>query len=734
MNSSPKTSAMLAAAMEHHRAGRLAQAQEQYRTIIATEPTNAVALHMLGLIQSHAGHHAEAEQLFLRAIAADPNSPETHNNLAISQLAMGNAAESAASARRALALRPDYGQAFSSLGSAMMNLGRPDDAIAAFGRAVEISRDSPVALYNLGTALARAGKTDRAIDAYHRALVLRPNYANCHFNLGNALRQKGLLEQAAAAYQQAATLRPDYFQALNNLGVILQFLRRYDEALPILRRAMELSPTSADAHNNVGALLRDMHQSDAAISACRKAAELNPDSVAVHANLGALYKDQGLLDQAVAEYDKVLALRPSDSSSHSNLLYTIIYHRAYDGTSLLRAHRDWNDRHAKPLGAAASPHTNDRAPDRRLRVGYVSPDFRQHCQSFFTLPLFSNHDRTNFEIFCYADVPAPDSMTERIKTYVDHWQPVVAIGDEKLAQLIRADQIDVLVDLSVHMGGNHLLAFARKPAPVQITWLGYPGTTGMDAMDWRLSDPYLDPPASSGDAERPGPNDGFYSERTYRLSDTFWCYDPLTVDPVPNDLPALDKDSVTFGCLNNLCKLNDEVLALWSRVLLAVPRSVLLVRVPPVSAQRRVLATLQQLGIDPARVQLVDNQSRLDYLKTYHRIDIALDTFPYNGHTTSIDAFWMGVPVVTLIGRTVVGRAGWSQLSNLGLTELAATDADQFVAIAKDLAENLLRLNELRDGLRQRLQESPLMDAPRFARSIESAYRQMWHQWVRSPV
>lgn len=725
---------MLAAAMENHRAGRLPQAEEQYRAVIAAQPTNDVALHMLGLIRSRAGRPAEAEQLFLRAIAANPDSPEIHNNLAIIQLAMGNAAASAESARSAMALRPSYGQAHSSLGSALMNLGQVDDAIAAFVRAVEISPNSPVALFNLGTAFSGAGQIDRAIDAYRRALVLRPNYANCHFNLGNALRHKGLLEQAAAAYRQAIALRPDYFQALNNLGVVLQYLRRFDEALPILRHTMELSPNSADSHNNLGALLRDMHQSDAAISACRKAAELNPDSVAAHANLGALYKDQGLLDQAIAEYEKVLALRPSDTSSHSNLLFTIIYHRAYDGPSLLRAHRDWNDRHAKPLTTAATPHINDRSPDRRLRIGYVSPDFRQHCQSFFTLPLFSNHDRTNFEIFCYADVPAPDDMTARLKSYVDQWQPIVAIGDEKLAQLIRTDQIDVLVDLSVHMGGNHLLAFARKPAPVQVTWLGYPGTTGMDAMDWRLSDPYLDPPPKSGTANEPGPNDAFYSERTFRLANTFWCYDPLADGPAPNNLPALDKDSVTFGCLNNLCKLNDDVLVLWSRVLLAVPRSVLLVRVPAVSAQRRVLATLQQLGIDPTRVQLVGNQSRMDYLKTYHRIDIALDTFPYNGHTTSIDAFWMGVPVVTLIGRTVVGRAGWSQLSNLGLTELAATDADQFVAIAKDLAENLLRLNDLRDGLRQRLQQSPLMDAPRFARSIESAYRQMWHQWVRGPV
>jgi len=733
MNSSANPSPTLAAAMDHHRAGRLPQAQEQYRAVIAAEPANALALHMLGLIQSQTDRHADAEELFCRAIAADPNSPEIYNNLAVTQLAMGNAAESAESARRALVLRPDYGQGFSSLGSALMSLGQIDDAIAAFGRAAQISPDSPVAQYNLGAVLSRAGKTDDAIAAYRRALALRPNFVNCHFNLGNALREKGLLDQAAAAYRQAATHGPNNSQALNNLGVVLQSLRRFDEALPVLRRAMEVNPTSADAHNNVGALLRDMHQSDAAISVCRKAVELDPNNVSAHTNLGALYKDQGLLDQALTEYDKVLALRPGNAAAHSDLLFTLIYHAAYDGPALLRAHRDWNDRHAKPLSATIAPHSNDQSPDRRLRIGYVSPDFHQHCQSFFTVPLLSNHDRTQFEIFCYADVPAPDDMTARLKTYADHWRPIAGMRDEKLAQLIGADQIDLLIDLSVHMGGNHLLAFARKPAPVQITWLGYPGTTGMDVMDWRLTDPYLDPPQAPGAPnDQPGPNDAFYSERSFRLPDTFWCYDPLTSDPPLNDLPALNNDFVTFGCLNNLCKLNDAVLALWSRVLLAVPRSRLIVRVPPVSAQRRVLVELQKHGIDPGRVQLIGNQSRIDYLSTYHRIDITLDTFPYNGHTTSLDSLWMGVPVVTLVGSSAVARAGWCQLSNLGLAELAGKTAEEFVRIAVELANDLPRLGQLRSILRQRMEQSPLMDAPKFARNIEAAYRQMWRTWCET--
>jgi predicted O-linked N-acetylglucosamine transferase (SPINDLY family) len=286
--------------------------------------------------------------------------------------------------------------------------------------------------------------------------------------------------------------------------------------------------------------------------------------------------------------------------------------------------------------------------------------------------------------------------------------------------LVRGDQIDILVDLTLHMSRSHLLVFARKPAPVQICWLGYPGTTGLTEIDYRLTDPYLDPP---------GLNDAYYSEQSIRLPETFWCYDPLTTEPAINPLPALKNGQITFGSLNNFCKVNAAVLELWARVLSAVEQSRLLLLAPEGSARENVLRILGKAGISANRITVVGPQSRECYLKLYHDIDIGLDTLPYNGHTTSLDAYWMGVPVVTLVGQTAVGRAGLSQLTNLGLPELIAHTPNQYVSIAVELANDIGRLSELRSTLRQRLEQSPLMDAPRFARNIEAAYRSMWQRW-----
>ena len=364
-------------------------------------------------------------------------------------------------------------------------------------------------------------------------------------------------------------------------------------------------------------------------------------------------------------------------------------------------------------------------PERRLRIGYVSPDFRNHAVSFLLMPLLSNHDHGQVEIFCYAEVARPDDVTERLRACADVWRVTVGLTDEQMADMVRKDRIDILVDLALHTANNRLLVFARKPAPVQVTWLGYPGTTGLSTMDYRLTDPYLDPP---------GDNDACYSEQSIRLPDTFWCYDPQGEQPPVNELPALANGFITFGCLNNFCKVNDGVLGLWAKVLGAVPQSRLLLLAPRGQARDHVLAMLRQQGIDESRVEFVDRQPRQQYLQLYHQIDLGLDLLPYNGHTTSLDAFWMGVPTITQIGKTVVGRAGWSQLCNLGLPELAARTPEEFVQIAAQLAGDLPRLQELRATLRARMRASPLMDGKRFAGHMEQAYRQMWRTWCQKEV
>jgi predicted O-linked N-acetylglucosamine transferase (SPINDLY family) len=362
----------------------------------------------------------------------------------------------------------------------------------------------------------------------------------------------------------------------------------------------------------------------------------------------------------------------------------------------------------------------NRNSNRRFRVGYVSPDFRNHCQAFFTIPLLSHHDHSQFEIFCYADIVAPDSVTARLKSYTDHWRNIHGLSDAQAAELIRSDKIDVLVDLTMHMKRSHLLVFAHKPAPVQICWLAYPGTTGLTAIEYRLTDPHLDPP---------GLFDHYYSEESIRLPDTFWCYDPLCSEPTVNDLPALTAGHITFGSLNNSCKLNHGTLELFVRILQIVDHSRLILFVGEGSHRDRMRKFLIEHGITADRLAFVPRQSRQRYLEQYHQIDIGLDTLPYNGHTTSLDAFWMGVPVATLVGNTVVGRAGLSQLTNLGLTDLIAHTPDQYLDIIMHLAADLPRLSHLRSTLRARMEQSPLMNAPLFTKNIESTYRTLFDRW-----
>jgi protein O-GlcNAc transferase len=317
-------------------------------------------------------------------------------------------------------------------------------------------------------------------------------------------------------------------------------------------------------------------------------------------------------------------------------------------------------------------------------------------------------------------VPRPDEFTALVQSAADVWRNTTGLTDREAAQLVRQDGIDILVDLTMHMRRTHLLLFARKPAPIQVTWLAYPGTTGLSAIDYRFTDPYLDPP---------GLFDQYYSEKSIRLPDTFWCYDPLKPDPFVQPLPAAQNGYITFGSLNNFCKTNATTFRLWAQVLRVVANSRLVVLADEGQHRERTLSVFEQEGIARERIEFVPRQSRHKYLETYHRIDIGLDSIPYNGHTTSLDAYWMGVPVVTLVGNTVVGRAGLSQLTNLGLVELIGHTPEQFVAIAGNLASDISRLSHLRNTLRPRLQTSPLMDAPRFARNIEAAYRRMWQSW-----
>jgi predicted O-linked N-acetylglucosamine transferase (SPINDLY family) len=736
------------------RIGRLDEAMAVYRQAIRLQPDHADAHSNLGAVLEMKGQLSEAIASHRTAIAMRPSFAGAYNNLGGALLATGQIEEGIAAYRTAIALKPDYAEALCNLGHALCESGRFTEAIDACQTAIALNPRLPDGHNNLGNALAAAERTGEAIAAYQTALRLRPDDAKTHYNLGCALAASSQIDEAISAFRHAIALRPDFAEAYSNLGNALCQNGMLEEAISACRRAIALQPDFAEAYSNLGNALAGKGEPDDAAAACRHAIALSPALAEAHCNLGNALKDAGRIGEAIAAYRQSIALEPDDSGARENLLYTLHFHPAYDARAIAEEHRLWALRHAEPLRQFIQPHFNVRDPSRRLRIGYVSGDFREHVIGRNILPIFRRHDRAQFHLTCYAQVKRPDRITAEFQQLADNWRNIAGVSDAQVAGKIRADQIDILVDLTMHMAGNRLLVFAQKPAPVQLTWAAYPASTGLSIMDYRLSDPYLDP-FDGAQGDPPGMDESIYSEKTIRLPNSFWCYDPLeerelAVNPLPALSSTLRLSSslslraegrpegsepnglVTFGCLNNLCKINEPVLALWSRVLRRVERSRLLILSPPGSHRHEMLERMSREGISPERVEFFPVQPRRAYMELYHRIDIGLDTFPYNGHTTSLDSLWMGVPVVTLVGQTAVARAGWCQLSNLGLIELAAHTPEQYVQIAVELAGDLPRLAEMRSTLRRRMEQSPLMDAPAFARDIEAAYRRMWRTWCES--
>jgi predicted O-linked N-acetylglucosamine transferase (SPINDLY family) len=541
------------------------------------------------------------------------------------------------------------------------------------------------ALTNLGTVLKEIKQLDEAIAILRQAIALKPDYAEAFYNLGNALKEKGLLDEAVTAYRRVTALKPDFGPAHNNLGVALSDQGLLEEALISYRRAISQNADDAEANSNLGKSLKEL----------------------------------GRFDEAIAAYRRALALRPDFVGAHSNLLLAM-HHQHLDDHAIAKEHFRWQQQHAGPSSEWIESLSKVHLAGQRLRIGYVSPDFREHSVTRFLLPLMANHDREKFEIFAYAEVPAPDEITIRLQSLTDVWRDTVGLGDAEVAELIRKDGIDILVDLAGHSAGNRLLVFARRPAPVQVTWLGYPGTTGLDAMSHRLTDSHADPP---------GLTEGLYSESLVRLPHSAWCF---SVIESPEVVPR-PRRGVVFGCFNNFAKVTETMLRLWAQVLAAVPDSSLLLK-STVFAEKitceRVRGLFQTQGIATERILLKGRTpSQAEHLALYHEMDIALDTFPYHGTTTTCEAIWMGVPVVTLEGTNHRSRVGVSLLNNVGLKQLIATSPDEYVRIASSLGRDIPALEAMQRTLRERMLGSPLMDAFRFTHDIESAYQAIWNDW-----
>lgn len=598
---------------------------------------------------------------------------------------------------------PSHAEAMHFLGIVNASRGELSQAIERLEAATRLRPGYPEAHYNLGKALQDSGQSERAVRAYRQAISQRPGYAKALNNLGVVLQRKGEISQSRQSYDEALSAQPVFPEAHFNRATLLEQQHDLPSAIEGYRTAIAQKPGYVDAQTNLGNALQKAGQFDEAIT--RLSAIQPPSAISLNA-LGNALKETGQLDEALSCYHQA-ADAGGGHWAAANYLYASHFHPAWDARRISDEHREWNRRYAEPLMPSALPHIQASA---RLRVGFVSPDLREHPVGRFMLPLAENLDQSRFEISYFSDATVGDALQSRIGAVATHWHETSRLSPAELAQFVRSRQIDVLIDLTMHMEGSRLLTFARKPAPVQMTYLAYCSTTGLSAIDYRLSDPYLDPV---------GLDESIYTEMTLRFQHTYWCYRP----PSAETAIANKRDGeVVFGCLNNYCKLSEPTWDAWIRILQDVPNSKLLIFCPEGSHRAIAANRLKLRGVDPQRLSMIARMPRSAYFQTYEQIDIALDPFPYGGGTTTLDALWAGVPVVTLAGQTAVGRGGVSILTNLGMPNWIGQTTDDYVRIAGELAGQRPDRNTLREQLRA----SPLMDEKRFARDFETTIAGGW--------
>lgn len=663
----------------------------------------------------NAGRYVELENHTRLLVEKYPNEGSAWKFLGASLLVQGKDALFAL--QKAAKLLFDDFDVHSNLGIALQNLGQLKDAVASYRQALKFKPDFADAHYNLGNALRELGQFEDAVASYRRALKSKSGYAEAHANLGSTLRDLGQLEEAAASYRQALKSKPDFVDAHYNLGNVLRELGQLEVAAACNRRALEIKPDYAEAHNNLGIVLRELGQFEDALACYRRALEIRPDYAEAHNNLGILLQDSGLLEDGVACYRRLLKIKPDYAQLHSNLLFSLIHSETLDAQSLFAEHCSFGEQFEAPLRTNWPQHDNSRIPERCLQVGFVSGDLRAHAVTRVIMPTLANlSNHPQLSLHAYYNHPIEDAYTQRLREYFKHWHPISGLPDAAVAERIRADGIDILIDLSGHTALNRLLTFARKPAPIQVSWVGYPGTTGLQAMDYYLAEKFF------------LPLDQFASQFTEKIvhlpaTSTFMPVDA----PLVNALPALSNGYITWGSFNRQNKISRSVIALWAQLLRALPDSkMLLGGMSEVKKYGTLIEWFAQEGIVQDRL-CFHGRSGMDQL--HHQVDICLDTFPYNGSTTTLHALWMGVPTLTLAGNTPVGRLGATALGNVGLEAFIALNAEDFVQKGVSWSGKLEALSEIRMGLRERFVNSPVGQPALVAESLQRAFRVMWQRW-----
>jgi protein O-GlcNAc transferase len=775
-------------AMALHQQGQLVQAQALYNEVLSVQSQHADCLHLLGLIALQSKDYQRAANLIGKAIQSNPANAGYFVNHGIALKELGQLGAAITSYDRAIALAPNYAAAYYSRGNAQKALNQLDAAIASYDKALALQPNDVLAHTNRGMALEELQQLDAALASHDKAVALAPNFPEAHYNRGNVLKGLGQFDLAIAAYKAAIALRPDYAEAYVNMGVSEHEQQRWDAALAHCDKAIALKPDLATAHFNRGLALDALHQWDAALSSYGTAVTLKPDYAEAFCSRGRTFHELGKFDEALMNYDKAIALKahyadayynrgitligqgkvdaaeksyqrslainprldqahhnlalslqnrgevaramqsfraaldcnPNRADSHTGLLYGLSSDATIDAQAVFEAHLRFGEQFEAPLRASWQPHNNTREPGRPLKVGIVSADLCRHAIATFIEPLLQELAQSKqCSLHAYYNNTIQDPVTARLKTYFAQWNAVAPLSDDALAEEIRADGIDILIDLSGHTALNRLLTFARKPAPIQITWMGFPGTTGLQAMDYYLTDRHFLPP---------GQFDHLFTEKLVYLPASA-PFLPSADAPEVNALPALTNGYITFGSFNRRTKISRTVIALWAQVLRTVPESRMVIGAMEGNEGASLVASFAEEGIASDRLRVFAKSDMKTYLGLHHQVDICLDTFPYNGGTTTLHAAWMGVPTLTLSGASPVSRTGCAILGQLNLKAFQANSRQALVCLSEEWANRQAELAVVRADLRQRLRSAPLRQPHLIAAGLEQAFRNMWQRW-----
>jgi len=711
----------LTLASSHIEAGRFGEAEKLYRQVLALKPEEPNALYGLGCVALMAQAYEDAVRLLNAAVRKVPRAGHWHLTLGDALRYAGKLPEALRAYEKAAKLLPDHATVHNNLGAAYQETGDHKRALQEFRRTVDLAPQDPQYLTNLGAALQKLERNAEALACFEKALAVEPNYAPAWMNKGAVLLAEGRFEEAVPALEQAGALMPDQQEPRDNLAVALGRCGRRAAAIILLENSLPRNPTPLTYQTLTRALSMEYRPTEAEKRA-REGINRFPDKAALYISLALTLTEQGRIQESLAAYADAESLAQEDRDTSGGIAFYLNAVSVPPSEQRAAAEATGRALAAKPVRPGPLPPRN---PDRRLRIGYLSPDFRKHSVAYFLHGLLAAHDRQQVEVFCYVANTTRDEMTERLNALADEWRDISHLTDDEAACRIVQDRIDIMVDLAGYTTGHRLGVLARRPAPVQITYLGYPSTTGLSAIDFRFTDAIADPP---------GLTDAWYTERLLRLPRVFLAYTPPEA-PEVHMLPSLRGQALTFGSFNVIHKLSNQTLDMWAQLLVAVPDSRLLLKTASFSdaeVRDRFHRLFAERGISSERLDLRGFEKETkNHLAVYHDVDIALDTFPYNGTTTTCEALYMGVPVVTLAGETHAARVGASLLHALKLEHLVATSPDAFVETAKRLAANPAELATLRQSLRQRMTNSPLMDNASLARVIEAAYRQAWQEACR---